>query len=174
MNQALRRELEAVAADPRRSLRIELDDEVLVDVRQDVVPRRHRLEDAANLLVVDLDPVGQADLLRDGQRALNAQLLARFLADLQTSPALHWYEAMVTDLLVDQHGLVAHELARFGARSREAHPVHDVVQAALEQLQQVLTGGAGAARGLLVVVGELPLEHAVHAAQLLLLAQLRP
>src|SRR3977135_132179 len=58
------------------SLRIELDDEVLVDVGQDVVPRRCRLEDATKFLVVDLDPVRQADLLGHGQCALNPQLLA--------------------------------------------------------------------------------------------------
>src|SRR6185369_14605930 len=51
------------------SLRIELDDEVLVDVGQDVVPRRCRLEDATKFLVVDFDPVGQADLLGHGQCA---------------------------------------------------------------------------------------------------------
>src|SRR5882724_725808 len=64
------------------SLRIELDDEVLVDVGQDVVPRRCRLEDATKFLVVDLDPVRQADLLGHGQCALNTQLLTRFLANL--------------------------------------------------------------------------------------------
>ena len=80
---------------------------------------------------------------------------------------------MVTGLLVHDDGLVAHELARLGARGGEAHAVHHVVQAALEQLQQVLTRRAGLARRFLVVVAELPLEHAVHAAQLLLLAQLQ-
>src|SRR5262249_45462418 len=60
-----------------------------------------------------------------------------------------------------------------GARRGEAHAVDDVVEAALEEPQQVLTRRAGLARGLLVVVAELALEHAVHAAQLLLLAQLQ-
>src|SRR5882724_5600 len=64
------------------SLRIELDDQVLVDVGQDVVPRRCRLEDATELLVVDLHPVGQTNLLGHRQCALNTQLLARFLTDL--------------------------------------------------------------------------------------------
>src|SRR6185437_14873193 len=53
------------------------------------------------------------------------------------------------------------------------HAVHDVVETALEQPQQVLAGGAGLACGFRVVVAELALEHAVHAAQLLLLAQLQ-
>jgi hypothetical protein len=37
---------------------------------------------------------------------------------------------------------VRDELARFGARDRETHAVDDVVEAALEQLQQVLARGA--------------------------------
>ena len=64
------------------------------------------------------------------------------------------------------------ELPRFGARRAEAHPVDDVVEARLEQLQQVLAGRALAARGLGEVAAELALEHAVDAAQLLLFAQL--
>ncbi len=68
---------------------------------------------------------------------------------------------------------MAHQLARLGTRGREAHAVDDVVEAALEQLQQVLAGGARLAGRRLVVVAELALEHAVHAAQLLLLAQLQ-
>src|SRR5581483_3347018 len=41
------------------------------------------------------------------------------------------------------------------------------------QLQQVLAGRALVARGFLVIIFELALEHAVDAAQLLLLAQLQ-
>ena len=54
----------------------------------------------------------------------------------------------------------------------EAHPVDDVVEARLEELQQVGAGRALAASGLGEVAAELALEQAVHAAQLLLLAQL--
>src|SRR5690606_34349912 len=48
-----------------------------------------------------------------------------------------------------------------------------VVEARLEQLQQVLAGVAAAAFGLLEIAAELPLEDAVHALDLLLLAQLQ-
>src|SRR5882757_2374885 len=58
-----------------RSLRIELDDEVLVDIGQDVVPRRCRLEDATEFLVVQFNPVRQTNLLSHGHSGLNAQLL---------------------------------------------------------------------------------------------------
>src|SRR5690606_4732499 len=56
----------------------------------------------------------------------------------------------------------------------ETHPVDDVVEPRLEQLQQVLAGVALAALGLLEIAAELPLEDAVHALDLLLLAQLQP
>ena len=74
---------------------------------------------------------------------------------------------------IDDDRTVAHQLARFGARGGETHAVHDVVEARLEDLQQRLARGARTAGRLLVVAAELALEHAVHAAQLLLLAQLQ-
>src|ERR1700739_4871088 len=55
-----------------RLLRIQLDDQVLVDVGQDVVPARRRLEHAAEFLVIHLDPFGQPHLLSDVQCALDA------------------------------------------------------------------------------------------------------
>ena len=89
-----------------------------------------------------------------------------------TSPAAHDRGRHVQPLAVDEDRAVRHELPRFGARAAHAHPVDDVVQARLEQLQQVLAGRALALRRLGEVAAELPLEHAVDAAELLLLAQL--
>src|SRR5580700_6718342 len=156
-----------------RLLRIQLHDQVLVDVGQDVVPTRRRLEQATEFLVVHLDPLGQAHLLRHVQRTLDAQLLTRLLAHLHDVAGLHLVGGDGHRLLVHGDRFVAHELACLGARGRKAHAVHHVVQTALEELQQVLTRGAGLARRFLIVVAELALEHAVHAAQLLLLAQLQ-
>src|ERR1700733_12461054 len=65
-----------------RLLRIQLHDQVLVDGRQHLIAPRHRLEHAAKFLVADFDPLGEADLGRHRQRALDAQLLARLLSDL--------------------------------------------------------------------------------------------
>src|SRR5579864_7352217 len=168
--------LPALAAGAKRKshlLRIQLHDQVLVDVGQDVVPARRRLEHAAKFLVAHLDPVGEAHLLRDVERALDAQLLARLLTHLDDVARLHLIGGDGHRLLVDGDGLVAHQLARLGARRREAHAVHHVVQPAFEQAQQGHAGGALGARRRLVVVAELLLEHTVHAPQLLLLAQLQ-
>ena len=67
---------------------------------------------------------------------------------------------------------VAHELARLVAGSHEAQPEDDVVEPALEQRHQVLALHALQVRGLVDGLAELPLEDAVDAAHLLLLAQL--
>src|SRR5262245_15049385 len=154
------------------SLRIELDDQVLVDVRENLAAVRQRLERAAEFLVVHLDPVGPADLGRDRERGRDAGLALRLLAHGDHVAGGALVRGHVDGLAVHLDRLVRHELARLGAGRREAHPVHDVVEAPLEEAQQVLAGRAGAARGLRVVVAELPLQDAVHAAQLLLLAQL--
>src|SRR3989337_2901335 len=73
------------------------------------------------------------------------------------------------DLLpVDQEVPVDDELAGVATRAREPTAVDHVVEAALEQLQQVVTGLARTTRGLGVVVVELLLHHAVREAGLLL------
>src|SRR5690606_31486171 len=74
-------------------------------------------------------------------------------------------------LAVDLHVVVAHELASLRAARREAHAMHDVVEAALDQAEHLLTGTTLEAARLAVVAGELTLEQAVDAAHLLLLAQ---
>src|SRR4029079_12525121 len=163
------------AAEGRRkqSLRIELDDQVLVDVRQDLVPSRHRLEHATEFRAVHVHPLGQAHLRRDLHRALDAQLLLGLLAHRDDVAGLALVGRDGDDAVVHRDRLVRHQLARFRARRGEAHAIDHVVETALEQLQQVFTRGARAARRFDVVVRELALEHAVHAAQLLLLAQLQ-
>src|SRR5205823_11359503 len=75
---------------------------------------------------------------------------------------------------VDRPVAVADELAGLTAGGGETEPHQHVVQPALEQREQVLAGDSRLARCLLVVAVELPLEHAVVAARLLLLAQLQP
>ena len=64
---------------------------------------------------------------------------------------------------------MVHELARRRAALREAEEVDDAVQARVEELQEALAGDAALALGDLEHAAELPLEEAVHVAQLLLL-----
>ena len=69
---------------------------------------------------------------------------------------------------------VGHQLPGLTAGRGEAEAHQDVVQAALEQPQQVLACDALLTARLAVVARELLLEHLVVALGLLLLAQLRP
>ena len=116
---------------------------------------------------------GKADLGGHREGGLDAGLLLGLLAQADDVAGLALIGGDVDQLVVHRHALVAHQLARLGARDGEAHPIDHVVETGFQKLQQRLAGRARAARGLLVVVAELPLEHAVHAAQLLLLAQLQ-
>src|SRR4051812_10874967 len=86
----------------------------------------------------------------------------------------HLVAGDVDPAAVDRPVAVADELARLAARGREAEADEDVVEAGLEQHEQVLARDPGLARGTLVVVAELLLEHAVVAPRLLLLTQLHP
>src|SRR6185503_8745284 len=67
---------------------------------------------------------------------------------------------------------MSHQLTRLRPRRREAQAIRHVVEPALEQLQQRLTGNAARPLRLFEVEAELILEHAVDALHLLLLAQL--
>jgi len=67
---------------------------------------------------------------------------------------------------------VVDELAGLRARRRPAGAVDDVVQALLEQAQEVLAGRTLEADGFLVRAAELALEDAVDVLRLLLLLEL--
>ena len=77
----------------------------------------------------------------------------------------------VDALAVHQDVPVADDLPRLRAREREAEAVHDVVEPRLEQAEHLLARTALPARRVEVVLLELALQHAVDAADLLLLAK---
>ena len=56
---------------------------------------------------------------------------------------------------------MTHQLASLGTGGRQTHAEHHIVQTALQQRQQVFTGGAGHFLRHLKVVAELTLQHAV-------------
>src|SRR6476646_10466500 len=112
--------------------------------------------------------------IRDGMAASHDERrhLQRLLAHVDDVVLADLERRDVDLAAVDPEVAVHDQLAGVAAGAGEAGAVDDVVQAALEQLEQVVTGLALPARGLGVVVVELLLQHAVGEAGLLLLAQL--
>src|ERR1700722_4123349 len=153
-------------------LRVVLDDELLLDLGVDLRPARKLVHGDAHLVRHDLKP-GRDDPLAelgpgDDHRG-ELERLGRHLDDVvlanavrrDVDPAAVHHDVTVTDQL-------AGHVPALGEPGAE----HDVVQPALEDLQQGLAGTAGLAGRLDVVAVELLLEHAVDATGLLLLADL--
>jgi hypothetical protein len=63
-------------------------------------------------------------------------------------------------------------LPGFFPRRTEAHPINDIIQSPLEQLEKIFTRDAFLPRGFLEIPAELPLQQPIDPFQLLLLAQL--
>src|SRR4051794_7842216 len=152
-------------------LRIELDDELLVHRCVDVTALRLLQNLAGQAVVIRLEPRG------DGRHEVGriADRLGRCRPRRNRDDVVgpHLEARDVHAAAVHLKMAVAHELPCLRARCGEAQAVDDVVEARLEEPQQLLARDAGAPGRLLVVVAELLLEQAVVAARLLLLAQLQ-
>jgi hypothetical protein len=97
---------------------------------------------------------------------------ARLLFDLEDVARTHEERRDVDAPAVDLEVAVAHQLAAFGVIADEPGAVHDVVETALEQLDQIVAGDALHARGFVVVAAKLALGDSVDSFYFLLLAQL--
>src|SRR4051794_20418874 len=151
-------------------LRIELDDELLLDRRGDLPalgPAQHL---RGELVVVRLQPCG--DLGDELGRVTDHRLDVGAGLERDHVVLPHLVGGDVDAAAVDRPVPVPDQLAGLAARGGEAEAHEHVVEAALEDAQQVLARDALLAGSLLVVVAELLLEDAVVAAGLLLLAQL--
>src|SRR6266581_1436090 len=154
-------------------LRVVLDDELFLDLGVDLRPDGQRVHQDPHLVRHDLEPgrygalagLGPGDDERRHLERLGGHLDDVVLADPVGRdvdlPAVHREVA------------VPHQLAGHVAALGEAGPEHDVVQAALEQLEHGLAGPAVLAGRFLVVAVELALQDAVDPAGLLLLPDLR-
>src|SRR6187397_2572679 len=151
-------------------LRVELDDERLLDRSIDLVALGPLEHGAGEPVVVGLQPGrhGSGEIRRVAHELLDrAALLQR--DDVRGT---HAVARDVHPATVDLEVPVPHELSRLCAGAGEAEPVDDVVEARLEHPQEVLAGGPETPRRLLVRRAELLLEKPVVAARLLLLAEL--
>ena len=153
-------------------LRVELDDQLFLDLGVDLGPDRQRVDQDAHLVRDDLEPGRHdalADLgLRDDERGHVAGLGGHLDDVVLADPV-----GRDVDLLaVHREVPVAYQLAGHVAALGEARAEHDVVQAALEQLEHGLAGPAVLAGRLFVVAMELALEDAVDPLGLLLFPDL--
>src|SRR5579862_8096159 len=156
-----------------RLLGVVLDDQLLLDQGVDLSPGRELVDEDAHLVRHDLKPRGNSALagLRAGDD--HRGQLKGLGRDLDDVVLAHPEGRDVHPAAVDRDVTVPDELAGHVPALGEAGAVHDVVEPALQDLEQRLAGTAGLVGGLDVVAVELLLEHAVDAAGLLLLADLQ-
>src|SRR5262245_39847334 len=148
----------AIASFRAKLLRVELDDQRLLDGGVDLVAIGCLEDLAGEAVVVGLEPgsdrggqVGRvADYLLGGRARLEHDHVVR----------LDLVRRNVHPPTVDEEVAVADELPRLRPGRGEAEPVDDVVQACLEHAEQVVARHARLASRLVVVGPELLLEQA--------------
>src|ERR1700712_2969505 len=153
-------------------LRVELDDELFLDRHLDLGPHRARVHEHAHPRRDGLEP-GRHDPVAVGLPSHDERRhLQALLPHVDDVVGVDLVGGDVDLVAVDPEVAVRHQLAGVATGPGEPGAVDHIVEAALEELQQVVTGLAGTAARLVVVVVELLLHHAVGEASLLLLLQL--
>src|SRR5688572_1062920 len=153
-------------------LRIQLDDQLFLHGQVDLLARRDRADLGRHPRGVVLEPFRHAASLHFLERVEHRRHLVAALPHGDHVARLHRERRDVHLAAVHREVTVANQLARLGARGRQAQTVGDVVEPALQQLQQRLAGDPAGPLGLLEVAAELVLEDAVDTLDLLLLAKL--
>src|SRR5512146_518077 len=139
----------------RLLLRIQFDDQLLVDGQVDVFPLRQVDHPALEGLAIYLQPARSGLMRRVLHGLLDNGQRAALLAYRDFVPRLHFIGRNVDLAAINLNVSVANKLARLAPRYRESHAVNDVVQAALQLLQQQLARDAGFARRELEIIAEL-------------------
>src|SRR5579872_4019294 len=153
-------------------LGVQLDDQLLLR-RDRNVPAARTLEHApAERVAIDGDPGERRAARRILHRRDHRHLFARGAAHRHFFARPNEIARNVDLLPVHVDVPVANQLPRRLAARRESHPVHHVVQPALEGGEKVVSRDARQLGDALERVAELALAHAVDALHLLLLAQL--
>src|ERR1700730_15582567 len=153
-------------------LRVQLHDELLLNLRVDLSPDRERVDEDTHLVRDHLDPrrhLTLAGLSPCHNEGRHLHGLGRYFDDVALGDPVG---RNVHLLAVDLEVAVGDQLAGHVPALGESGPVDHVVKAALQDLEQVLAGLAAPAGGLLVVAMELALEDPVDPACLLLLPDL--
>src|ERR1022692_4624098 len=159
---------------PVRLLRVQLDDELLVqlDLHQ-ILALRQALYATLQTFPVDIDPIRRRSVRRGVAGGQNGGIVLAVFADRNHVAHFDHRGGDVALAAVEIDMAVADHLAGLGAAGAEAHAEDDAVQAALQVLHQVFAGDALLQRCLLEGDAELAFQHAVDAADFLLLAKLQ-
>src|SRR5881394_3721685 len=104
-------------------LRVELDDQLLANGHGEVLARRVALDPAGELLLVELEPAGDAAAIDGGQAVVDARDLAAAILDRHHVVGAHEVRGDVDVLAVDREVAVAHELARLRVVPGEAETI---------------------------------------------------
>src|ERR1700722_12116054 len=150
----------------RGLLRVELDDELLLDGLVDVLTQRGVEDGHREACVGRLEP-GRRRALEGVHVAADHEVGAGGLAQRHDVALADAVTRDGDPLVVHVHVPVPHELAGLAPAGSPARPEDHVVEPQLEFAQQVLTGDAALAGGLLVHVAELLLQNPVNPARLL-------
>src|SRR5579883_1429084 len=156
----------------RRSARIVLDDEMLLDIRVDVCAGRGAEDAAGHGIGIQAEPGRDSPVLQHLLEPREVCILATARMHTDDLPDLRLVRRDVYLAPIDRDVPVGDELARLRSRVGEAETEDYVVQPHLEDAQEILTGRSRAPLSLLEVPTELAFEDAVDEARLLLLPEL--
>src|SRR5207247_985514 len=159
---------------PGNLLRVQLDDELLVDRRRlHIIALRQGHDLGLELFALLLEPGHSALALPDVASLEHHRVLVHLFLDCDFLTDADEVRRDVDLLPVDTDVSVKHKLPRLRTRGRQTRTPHHVIQTTLEHDDEVLAGRALGASGLFKIIAELPLQEPVSALDLLLLAQLQ-
>ena len=154
-------------------LGVQLDDEVLLDRKVNIVALGHADDLGNHIVGIVLQPLRRLTEGIGFDAGLDLLQTAAAVLQRDDHARLHKIAGDVDLAAVYGEVAVRHELTRFRAAHGKAQTVDHVIQTALQNGEQVLAGLAGTALRKIVVAAELLLEHAVVSLGLLLLTQLQ-
>src|ERR1700735_3100873 len=135
-------------------LRVELDDQLLGERHVDLCPFRQLVDQDALLLADHLQPAGDRTIAGGLASDLERHAVQRLLLDIDDVVLRHPIAGDGHLDAIDREVAMAYQLGGHPASPGNPGAVDHVVQPGLQNLQQPLTGLAGAAHCLFVVAAE--------------------
>src|ERR1051326_8056973 len=152
--------------------RVVLHDERLVEIDVDVLTRWPVAHPTTERNRVELEPTRHRLACQRFRNGLEVLVFPTRRVDCHSIAPFDLGGRNIRSAPIQRHVAVHHQLSRLPARVCESNAVHDVIEAHLQQAQQVLTGHAWLPLGGDEVLVELALQDAVDVASLLFLFQL--